>query len=329
MQYISVLLGMCILVAVIVFYRFKDNNENKDLKNIHKKAEFDINDETSIQSSLQKALIPISLSNDKEPDDCSDIFSRFISDIIYINLDKSVDRKRNIESEINSIFSKNDNINFFRFPAIKCEYNGALGCLMSHVAILRKYVEKNCQKNILILEDDFKFIISNRKDMANRLLLIESNMKQNWDVIQFGGYCVDWAKFIDCNGEDIKIQENDISVNLMKLYKATTTSGYLVNKNFIERLYNTWNDHLKKVQYKKTFSSHDHLDQVQINLQEYSLWLGFSKPIGIQREGWSEIEQKPMNNAWTYIGSLNEFINYKQQRQKINLRNDYKITENY
>lgn len=304
--FIPFIIGIIIIVTVVSLFR-----ENSTLN-----AEFDPKNKKSIEKSLEKGKELFKLKSFNS----NSIVNNFISEIVYINLDTVKDRRKQIEHEIDKIFG--DKVTSFRFPAVRCSYNGALGCLMSHVAILKKFLSTG--KNVLILEDDFMFI-TNFQEIENRLNIFNKYVKGNWDVIQFGGYCVDWARVVDKDGNPITFVENDDTIHLMRLYKATTTSGYLVHHRFIQILYEKWNTHLEKVQQKTQFSTKDHLDQVQISLQKDSLWYGFSKPIGIQREGWSSIENKKVNNAWTFTGSLTEFINFKQKKQKIHLRSDFFI----
>jgi glycosyl transferase family 25 len=72
--------------------------------------------------------------------------NKYIDKIIYINLNKRVDRRADIENELN-LFS----LRYERFSAIEHE-DGAIGCALSHLEVL-KIAKKNNYKNILILED--------------------------------------------------------------------------------------------------------------------------------------------------------------------------------
>ena len=81
--------------------------------------------------------------------------------IFFINLDYRTDRLKEITEELETYnFPKNK---IERFPAIKFEdgrgEEGAIGCSMSHLEILKMSLVRGYE-NILILEDDFKFVIS-------------------------------------------------------------------------------------------------------------------------------------------------------------------------
>jgi GR25 family glycosyltransferase involved in LPS biosynthesis len=70
---------------------------------------------------------------------------------LYINLEKSIDRRERIEKELQKITTK-----FYRIEAIENNHNTTLGCLKSQV----KAVEFAKQQNfntVVILEDDFLF----------------------------------------------------------------------------------------------------------------------------------------------------------------------------
>jgi len=93
----------------------------------------------------------------------------------FINLDERNDRLKSLDEE----FYK---INFYpeRYPAIKHE-NGAIGCYLSHLDILRKARDAN--KNVLIFEDDVSF-----PDDCNCRNVIENAMDELYDLDFDMGY---------------------------------------------------------------------------------------------------------------------------------------------
>ena len=80
--------------------------------------------------------------------------SENIDNIFYINMEKRKDRRSEIESELN-----NFNLPFERFEGIETKGFGTLGCGKSHLAVL-KIAKERGYKNILILEDDFMFMVT-------------------------------------------------------------------------------------------------------------------------------------------------------------------------
>ena len=102
--------------------------------------------------------------------------SEFIDKIIYINLEKRKDRKIEIEDEL----SKFDLLsNAERFNAIEND-TGIVGCTESHLNVLKLAKERG-YKNILILEDDFTFLLSKEEFEKNLKLFFDS--KINYDVL--------------------------------------------------------------------------------------------------------------------------------------------------
>jgi len=85
-----------------------------------------------------------------------------IDKIIYINLDKRIDRRTDIEKELNDF-----GLEYERFQAIETPGFGILGCGQSHLAVLKLAKERG-YKNILIFEDDFTFLVS-KEEFENEL----------------------------------------------------------------------------------------------------------------------------------------------------------------
>ena len=79
--------------------------------------------------------------------------SNYVGGIYYINLDKRLDRLEQIQSELVKM-----DISGVRFCAIN-HINGIVGCGYSHLAVL-KTARSLGLKNVLILEDDFEFLVS-------------------------------------------------------------------------------------------------------------------------------------------------------------------------
>ena len=82
--------------------------------------------------------------------------SQYISHIFYINLDYREDRREEIESELAKyeLLEKSE-----RFPGIRVVNQGILGCTKSHLGVIKLAKERG-YKNVLILEDDFEFVLS-------------------------------------------------------------------------------------------------------------------------------------------------------------------------
>ena len=148
-----------------------------------------------------------------------------IDKIIYINLDRRKDRKESIEKQLDDF-----ELNYERFEAIETKGQGILGCGYSHLNVLKIAKEKK-YKNILILEDDFEFIVS--KEELQQQLTNFFNLQLNYNVC-----------FLSYNLLRYKELENNV-VN--KGLEVQTASGYIVNNNYydnsnIDCMYNNINN---------------------------------------------------------------------------------------
>ena len=176
--------------------------------------------------------------------------------IIYINLDERIDRREQIEREL-KYFSVR------RFSAIKND-NGAIGCTMSHIAVLEMAMQEGWN-NYLVVEDDMAWKSS---DFGRLTELID------YDVILLGGYDVNYDK-----------QTN-------KLTNAQSTTAYIVNqryygtllRNFREGLFN-----LRVTGNSKIYA----IDRYWKFLQKTDNW--YFVDLCYQRESYSDIENRLVN----------------------------------
>ena len=129
--------------------------------------------------------------------------SNIIYDTLYNKIIKNMDEK----------FTKN---NFSK---------GALGCLLSHIEII-KIAKKNNYQKILILEDDF-LMINNFKDELNNLF---SNIDDNWDFVYLGKKQGNVKQKIDI--------VNDIHINNEYFNQPIVINNYVYKPN-----YYTWATH--------------------------------------------------------------------------------------
>jgi len=198
--------------------------------------------------------------------------SQNIDKIIYINLDKRPDRKEQIEKELN-----NFGLEYERFKAHDTPHFGQLGCAMSHLSVLKLAKERK-YKNILILEDDFTFIVT--KDEFENQLNMFFNSNINYDV---------------CMISYNLLNHTDSGYNfLFKSLDVQTASGYIVNSNYYDKLINLFEPNLKLLDDSKCPSSYA-LDVVWKQFQPSDNWFCFINRIGIQREGFSNNECKFVN----------------------------------
>lgn len=190
-----------------------------------------------------------------------------IKHALYINLESRLDRKQHVEDQMNSI-----GITASRLDACKMQ-NGAIGCYMSHIKCLETAID-NHWDHVLICEDDITFLDPSLfKTQLNKFL--ERN--NEWDVILLAGNNYPPYKQVD----DTCIQT----------YTCQTTTGYIVNGHYIERLLNNFKTGL--INLIETPSQHFHyaIDRYWFHLQKVDKWFLIIPLTVIQQPGYSDIEK--------------------------------------
>jgi len=195
-----------------------------------------------------------------------------IKNAFYINLEHRKDRKEQVESELTKI-----GITAERFNAIRME-NGAVGCSMSHLKILQNAFEQNMD-HVLILEDDITFL--NPELFRTQFDTFLSRFKTNWDVILLAG-----------NNGPPYIQ---IDNTCIKLTNCQTTTGYLVNGHYISKLMENVKMGLHHLLRDPVRHREFAIDVYWKILQKTDRWFLITPPTVIQREGYSDIEQRMTN----------------------------------
>lgn len=193
-----------------------------------------------------------------------------IDKIIYINLDRRKDRRQEIEQEFIRMNIPEKKV--LRFSAINNTYSPGCGCTESHLEVL-KLAKQNNYKNVLIMEDDFSFLVS--KDKLNSLLHTFFHSKISYDVVM-----------LSYNLVGKQLPYNDF---LGKCVNVQSASGYLVHSKFYDALICNLTDALDKFMshpYQHWLYSHD---QYWKTLQPFSEWFYFQERIGKQRKSYSDL----------------------------------------
>jgi len=195
-----------------------------------------------------------------------------IDKIFYINLDKRTDRKEEIEKELN-----NFGLPFERFSAITHE-NSAVGCSYSHLEILKTARDKG-YKNILILEDDFTFLID-KTEFEYYLDKLFNNFN-NFNVCFLSYSCNNFEEIAD-------------HPYIKRVQDSLTSSGYIINEKYYSTLIN-----LLEVVTPLFVETNRHweyaIDAAWKTLQKTDMWICFDKRIGKQRPGFSDITNSYVN----------------------------------
>jgi GR25 family glycosyltransferase involved in LPS biosynthesis len=194
-----------------------------------------------------------------------------IDKIIYINLERRKDRKEQIEKQLDEF-----KLSYERFEAIDNKEQGTLGCGYSHLNVLKLAKERG-YKNILILEDDFEFLVS-KEDFEEQLNnFFKLGLK--YDVC-----------FLSYN----LIRYEELKNNVVnKGLEVQTASGYIVNNNYYDKLINLYEEYLPLLKETKQHWIYAN-DQIWKQFQENDNWYYFINRLGKQSSGYSD-------NAGTYV----------------------------
>lgn len=202
-----------------------------------------------------------------------DVFDK----IFYINLEHRDDRKKQILNEFKKMDISDDKIH--RIDAVHEKYNGHIGCAKSHIKTL-EYAKKHNYQTIVVFEDDFVF--TEEKDVVfKKIHEFLKKFDGKWDVIQLTTV---FKKFTDTDVETIK-----------KVKSATTSSAYIINSNFYDKLLNILKESVSKMEeqmlefnkknnyiLKKKKQTGYALDQYWSKLQKNSDWYIFFPYLGKQ-----------------------------------------------
>ena len=188
-----------------------------------------------------------------------------VDKVVYINLEERPDRRIQVEKEL-SVFPSEKVV---RFSAIKHK-NGAIGCSMSHIAVVEMAIQNNW-KNVLIVEDDMTW---NKFDAG--YAIYKKLVSNPFDVLCLGGASV------KCNSE----------------YKAefvSTTTAYLVNSYYFSTLLETFKEGLENLKVHEDLQHLYALDRIWMKLMVKDSWYIVHPPMCVQRPGYSNIENKFTN----------------------------------
>jgi len=195
-----------------------------------------------------------------------------IDHIFYINLSKRYDRRVEIETELNKMGLK-----YERFNAIS-RTEGFIGCSLSHLEVL-KLAKKRGYKNVLILEDDFTFLVS--KEELNRRLNLFFNMVPDYDVFMLSYNLREHADMP-------ALDHPEVDFTMKRVLYAQTASGYVVNSSYYDKL-------IELYEWAFPLLEQTHTHWVYMNdvvwkcLQEKDKWYCIDPRIGKQRPSYSDL----------------------------------------
>ena len=184
----------------------------------------------------------------------------FVEKIVYINLEHRMDRKAELEKELEIIPKEK----VLRFNAI-ADSNGSFGCTKSHIAVLELAIE-NGWSSVLVLEDDASWC-----NFEREYPILEKLVQQPYDVICLGAL-----------GYSDEVTH--------RLSSGQTTTAYLVHSHYYKTLLENFkeglrlyieNQHIPHIGY--TYA----IDQYWKRLQSTDTW--YRVRLMLQRPSFSDI----------------------------------------
>lgn len=195
-----------------------------------------------------------------------------IDKIIYINMDARTDRRAELEAEFARLGIPPDKI--MRFPA--SSYNGCpnTGCLVSHANVIHLAYEMG-YRNVLVLEDDFRFI--------------EDAAKVNADIGAFFDMKLDWDVLMLTTCSAVVIPEY-VGYLASRILSSTNGAGYLVNRPMMMELVELFDSNVENLFNTKAHWLYQN-DILWKSLMPVKQWYMFNHYLGYQVGGYSDLSQ--------------------------------------
>jgi len=194
----------------------------------------------------------------------------------YINLEHRKDRKKQITNELYKMNIPEDKI--VRIDAVRNKYNGHIGCCKSHIKTIEKAKEMELN-DVVVFEDDFVFNKPQQEVDAKINHFLKKYPK--YDIIQL---TTAFKSLKDIDDTHVK-----------KVNRASTSSAYIINKRFYNRLLLDLTESKNKMEkemvnfnrknngvFKKKHQTGNALDQHWNKLQKKSNWYIFDPYLGKQ-----------------------------------------------
>ena len=193
--------------------------------------------------------------------------------IFFINLDHRTDRLSEIREELESrgLAELSE-----RFPAIRHETIGGVGCGRSHIEVLKLAKERGYSR-ILILEDDFMFAVGSA-DCLQKIDDLE------FDVCLLAGHL-------------IAVSAHPSHDFLYKVHEAQTTSGYIINSHYYDTLIQVFSEAVTQFEatnYHWLYA----IDVAWKSLQARDNWICLNPRIGKQRPSYSDCGNTFSETDW-------------------------------
>lgn len=197
-----------------------------------------------------------------------------VQHVFYINLEVRPDRKVHIEGQLKAVgFPEVERFNAVKMP----NGNGRIGCSLSHIKCLELAKERG-YSHVVICEDDTLFM---EPEVFKRQLNTFLSKRYKWDVVLFAGNNVPPYERIDDT--------------CIRVTRCQTTTAYMVNSTYFDTLLSNMKEGVAKLMKEPTNHFNYAVDKYWTTLQQKDDWFMITPLTVIQREDYSDIEQRTTN----------------------------------
>ena len=196
---------------------------------------------------------------------------------LYINLDSRNDRHMHMEVQLAALKNGMPNLVTERFNAIKNVVNGAIGCSMSHMRCIQIAKERNWD-HVFVCEDDILF--TNVPLFLTQLNKFIATVRE-WDVVLLAGNNIPPFRVI-----------ND---GCIQVSNCQTTTGYIVKAHYYDTLIANYRAGIHQLMRHPTQKLNYAIDRYWFELQRQHRWFLITPLSVVQREDYSDIEQRVTN----------------------------------
>jgi len=219
---------------------------------------------------------------------------RDIKHAIYINLETRTDRKEHVEKQLKLIGIKAERFNAIRLP------NGAIGCSMSHLKCIET-AKANGWPHLFLVEDDITFT---KPSVFTKQLNKFLKSHPDFDMCLLAGNNIPPYEKID----DTCIQ----------VHSCQTTTGYIIKSHYYDTLINNYREGIKRLMGDPLNKTSYAIDRYWFQLQQRDKWYLITPLTVIQREDYSDIEQKQTNYSHLLTDMDKEWF-FKRQKQMMKM----------
>ena len=226
-----------------------------------------------------------------------------LKNAIYINLESRNDRRAHVEAQLAALKYGMPNLTTERFNAIKNAVHGAIGCSMSHMRCIQIAKQRGWD-HVLVCEDDVQF--TNVPLFLTQLSKFMATVP-DWDVVLLAGNNIPPFRVV-----------NDACVQISN---CQTTTAYVVKSHYYDTLIDNYRAGINKLMRQPTQKLDYAIDRYWFELQRRDRWFLITPLSVVQREDYSDIEQRVTNYGHLMLDlDKTQMIRRRMEHMQMQLR---------